>query len=623
MSNSTRRKGFSFLSFLLGILIGIILIVGAIGGAVAFVMLNDLDTVFNIVGIDNSKDENGNNKLVNTDVDKGGVKTVWELFTAIGGFAGDFENKSVGDIEKLLPLAGGFVDDALAALSEFIELDRAEFTSVKFAEVGDYVQNVVLDLRPADLMEKFGMSVSDNQLLEAMLVGAEAEYVQVNGVKQPVRCQKGATGEENVYFYLGEDGKAYLVNKADDAYTATGTVFIGYNSETAELSGNYYYVNGDSANEKITENPITLRTFTEGGDALEPLNKIKIADMLSESNEMAEKVLGDITVGQLISGDADFEGIINGLELAAIMDVSPDNTIMSYLGYGLVDVKAVTGETYAYTAVYRPLKTEGEPVKADVDCFVEASEGKITRIYYTDGGESSDICGTTVSEVSARIDGVMSDIKIGSLMTISDDNKMLKKFENSTVNSLADDIGELSLNELYADEIYTAKNEDGSISRKSELRTAVEVVTDAESEELFSENYLYYEEINGVWKLAPNGGKLTLAQFEGRGDKVYKTYGAANALWNLMLYKSHENGGTVSSTEAAYTVNSVGDMINNVTTNINNATLRDLKDAGIIDIADDDLTKKFPGRDVEIGDMPLAEVLRRMIDLLDLYNESI
>ena len=90
MSNSTRRKGFSFLSFLLGILIGIILIVGAIGGAVAFVMLNDLDTVFNIVGIDNSKDENGNNKLVNTDVDKGGVKTVWELFTAIGGFAGDF-----------------------------------------------------------------------------------------------------------------------------------------------------------------------------------------------------------------------------------------------------------------------------------------------------------------------------------------------------------------------------------------------------------------------------------------------------------------------------------------------------------------------------------------------------
>ena len=208
-------------------------------------------------------------------------------------------------------------------------------------------------------------------------------------------------------------------------------------------------------------------------------------------------------------------------------------------------------------------------------------------------------------------------------MTISDDNKMLKKFENSTVNSLADDIGELSLNELYADEIYTAKNEDGSISRKSELRTAVEVVTDAESEELFSENYLYYEEINGVWKLAPNGGKLTLAQFEGRGDKVYKTYGAANALWKLMLYKSHENGGTVSSTEAAYTVNSVGDMINNVTTNINNATLRDLKDAGIIDIADDDLTKKFPGRDVEIGDMPLAEVLRRMIDLLDLYNESI
>ena len=38
MDNRVRyqKKGFSFLSFLLGILFGIILLIGAVGGAVAF-----------------------------------------------------------------------------------------------------------------------------------------------------------------------------------------------------------------------------------------------------------------------------------------------------------------------------------------------------------------------------------------------------------------------------------------------------------------------------------------------------------------------------------------------------------------------------------------------------------
>ena len=66
-NNQPRRKGFSFLSFFLGILLGIILIVGAVGGAVYFALSSSVDTVLSIFGVDNSKDEEGKNQVINTD----------------------------------------------------------------------------------------------------------------------------------------------------------------------------------------------------------------------------------------------------------------------------------------------------------------------------------------------------------------------------------------------------------------------------------------------------------------------------------------------------------------------------------------------------------------------------
>lgn len=585
MSSESRRRGFSFLSFFLGILLGIILILGAVGGVAAYVLLMDADTVFETVGLDNSKDENGKNKLVNTDVDNGGVKNMWELITKVTELAGDFDNKTIGDFENLMPVAGGLVDTVHGMLSEYIELDKEEVKAVKFSEFGDYVQDVVLDVQPAAVMEKCGMDVSGNELFSAILCGAEADYVEVEGVKYPVRLQNsGEEGAEDVYFYTATDGKNYTVTKTDDVYTATQTEFAEYDAEKAKLSGNFYYENADTNGEKIVENPVTLRTFSDGGDALEPLNKIKVIDFVDGADDTVTKVLGDITVGQLISGDADFKGMIDGLALGDFMDVSPDSAIMSYLGYGVIDLKK-DETTGLYSGTYKKLAT-GELPAEEIACFVEANGTKITRAYYlNEANEEVDIKGTTISEVSKRIDGVTNDIKIGQLMTIDSGNKLLNAVKNSTVKSLANDIQNLTINELYAKEIYGGRD-----------------IYKIEQSSDFNPAYVYYkQEEDGTYTYV---GKVT------DWEEGLFTYGEPTALWKIMLYTYTGDVGT----EATYTVNNITEMITNVTNNIDNATLRELCTAGILKLEDDQLEKKINGQ--EIGSMKLGTVLAALIDTI-------
>lgn len=563
MSNQPRRKGFSFLSFFLGILIGIILIVGAVAGVVLYALNAKIDNVLGIVGIDNGKDENGKNQIINTDAESGGAETFMQLIGKVTKLAGDTQNLSVGEVENLIPAVGGIVDGFHGMLNEYLEIDRAELVSVKFSEFGGYVSEKLLDIEPAALMDKFGMGgLTDNKIMSLLLIGPEADYVEVGLEKYPVyydvyNLEEGVYKRENdgaalngeyVSFLYEKNGKyrinyyvsgetAYVVDEACTPVTpvtrtVSGDEYTAYTPEYATLSGNYYYEN----EEKIVVTPVTLRMLSDGG--LSSLDEVYLTEFIASDDELANKVLGGVTMGDIMNGTVNINDIVKDLTIGEVIDPG-ENKILN----ALKDKK--------------------------------------------------------ISEMSTAI----TELKLSDVMDISADDKILSKIKDATINTLPQKIASITINDLYADKIYSVKDADGNVKTPANRGLATSYVAE----------YLYYEkDADGNFSLvdlngSDNLGKLTQEQFNG-GE--YYTYGAAQGEWKILLYAEEADG---NSTEKAYTVNNMAAMIDNVSENMQKSSLNELSAAGVLQFPDGSLTKLIGGR--ELGTFTILEVINFVVAL--------
>lgn len=594
MSNNTKRRGFSpILAFILGIIFGIIILVGTIVAAV-FVALN-----YKIDNIGANKDEDGNYVFINGDPENGGVGTLLDLIKKVGTIAGDYQSLSVGEVENLLPVASGITEKLQEALSKYVEIDGEELKAVKFGEFGDYVQGKVMDIRPAALIDSFGGGLPDNEIIDLILNGKESDYVENGESLYPVyydaytaadggflRKPDGARlaadkeqylaekGEEYRLYFYGYGDNNYVTYKDEDNYVFSPVESMLYAVDTscAALSGNYYY----EGENKIEVTPVTIGSFSDGS-AFDALYDVPVTELVTDADGVTQKILGDISVGDLMNGTVDFGEVIDGLEISDFIDVeltrvdgrlelTSSDIILSYFVYGITDIVERDG---VITCVYHPVDGEA------ANCFIEELDGKINCVRYGDGTE---IAGTGLNTVSDRVGGVTSDLKIGAIMDV-EDNKLLKAIENSTIESLPADIANLSVNELYAEDIYGR-----------EIYLAEE----------FDAALLYYAQSDGGYKLV---GNLTAEQF---GEGTFYTYGAATATWKLLLY----SGGV----EQTYSVNNLTALITNVTANTQNTKMSELTKAGILTLTPEQLAVKFNGKPV--GDMTLVSVIDEFIKLL-------
>ena len=218
-------------------------------------------------------------------------------------------------------MAGGLVDSVYEMVNQYVSVEKDEIKAVKFSKFGEYLKDVVYDIQPASFFDPSG-----NALIEALLCGVNAEYVEVSGTKYPVWYD-----DSNVYFYDAGEGNYFVVENSEGAYTATATAYT-YSEETAHCTGNFYYQNADESGEKITVSPITIGTFIEGGDFLAPLNKIKITEFLGgEDGGVVEKILGGVSVGDLIGGEFNFDDKINTLKISDFVEVE-GNKILEAIG---------------------------------------------------------------------------------------------------------------------------------------------------------------------------------------------------------------------------------------------------------------------------------------------------
>ena len=136
-----------------------------------------------------------------------------------------------------------------------------------------------------------------------------------------------------------------------------------------------------------------------------------------------------------------------------------------------------------------------------------------------------------------------------------ENNTILKHLQNSTVASLADDLENLKLQKVFADDVYkTVKTEEGTI-------------------------YFVNQKGERLYENPADGKFYTSDTFEPATESARVLTGT----WKYLLTDKEGK-------EGDYTITDMGTLVSNMTANIQKATLNDLKEDGIIDV-----TKKEDG----------------------------
>lgn len=323
------------------------------------------------------------------------------------------------------------------------------------------------------------------------------------------------------------------------------------------------------------------------------------------------KGLTDAETGKTVKGNtvSDISSLTDDLTLDVFIDVKADDPIMMYFGYGVTDIYKVTGYEYAYTCKYTP---DGE--QAAYDCYISVNgEGNVDEIWYIADGAKQTVKGTKISDVSDRVNKLQDTLTIGEIITVDEDSSMmLQAIKDTTISGLDDRINELKVCDVLSEEQIS----DNSVLPQlrntliTELGTEIDKVliqriyakdiykleSDSDPAEAteFNAAYLYYEkDETGAYVLTEIGcegltetaydnalGKLTQDQWNSRGDKKYYTYGEAEGMWKLILYRTLSDG---TKTEKAYSINNFNNMVGACSATVYNSTLGELRDAGIID----------------------------------------
>jgi hypothetical protein len=470
------------IAFILGFVFAIVFEVAAIFGLGYYALNTDLDVIFNMVGFTN-KDSNGD-AYINTDESTGGSKNVMALVTKLQEVVNGIGAYTLGDLEEIFPALDGLTSGIFNSLNDYVEISVEEIKQEQFMDLPTYIENKVYAIKPAALMKQFGAeeALNSNEILKALLEGVEADYViDADGTKYPVYYDEYRQVEENgntvyrrttiaagtdVYpsnlttradYWLVDMGKKdsdgnelyrqyfykcgdnYFVTKKVDGtyvngrtlnnkgeydeayYSAYAIDGMGNPDEdgklttTARLTGNYYY----EGEEQVFISPITLESLST--DPLAPLDSYLLTNLF-EGQELIEKVFGETSLGDLINNRVDFENLINSVELSTLLDISPTNKIMAYLGYQLNGVTAVKGQSYQYTGT-RELD-DGTKVTCYIETTTKNDEEIISRVYYIEDKLEHDVACCTVEKITDVI-GDITKMEITAILDISPTNKVM------------------------------------------------------------------------------------------------------------------------------------------------------------------------------------------------------
>ena len=376
----------------------------------------------------------------------------------------------------------------------------------------------------------------------------------------------------------------------------------------------------------------------------------KLENELNNYMNLEEGELQDVKLGAL----SEFVGsLAERVNVAKLIGTTTDNAILLYMSYGVHGLYEKDGEWHAK---YKDEGAENGEEATVYDCTLEMREdGKIDGAFYEKDGETVYTPYLTLENVKERVSGVCEELTIGEIVPLDSDDRILGSIKNSTVNTISQDINNLCIQQIFANEVYApATASEGetydealvylAVTDESEMHDAVDfgynkdiiyytkdddnhyllagnngkikaddygdgtdLYTLGAGKILYDASYLYYtmDEAEDIQMI--NAGKDNAGRADAPldGEEIY-TYGASSPLWKLLIYMDEE--------EKAFTFNNVGTMITNVSKNTQKTHMRDLHAAGILSFEghEDDLEMPIHftnGNEVKLGDLTLSEVV--------------
>ncbi|MDE7453577.1 MAG: hypothetical protein K2N22_04135 [Clostridia bacterium] len=380
----------------------------------------------------------------------------------------------------------------------------------------------------------------------------------------------------------------------------------------------------------------------------------KLETELSNYVNLEEGELQEVKLGEL---SAYLSKLVDRINVAKLIGITPDNAILLYMGYGVYG--AAEDEDGVWHATYKDENGNEYPVTLTIE------DGKVTEASYTDeNGETKTAGYLTLDNAAKRVDGVCNDLTIGEIIgEVDEENIILNSIKNSTVNTIADDINKLCIQQILANEVYAPSNETedytaklykavdgtptatttykdqdtiyyvedkdnagnyvlaGNNGKISGFESGVDYYTlddgTGDGEIMFDPSYLYYEkdEDTGDFKMV-NAGKPDAGRLTSLNGGEYYTYGRTAPLWKLLMY--------IDGKEQAFTFNNISEMIANVSKNTEHTSMRELDAAGMITFTNKSELETsvtwYEGgvpQHAVLGDMELVKVIEVVISLMN------
>lgn len=449
--------------------------------------------------------------------------------------------------------------------------------------------------------------------------------------------------------------------------SVVGVVFFALNFKLDKLSankdseGNYLFINADPENGgvgtvldligKVSEMSKGYSNLTVGEiEELLPVMGSLTSKIESELNNYVTLQDGELQAVKLGGLSEYLSGLADRVNVAKLIGTTTDNAILVYMSYGVRGLYEDNGTWYAK---YKD-ELAGSGEAAVYDCVLELNDsGKIDGAYYEKDGERVYTPFLTLENVKERVNGVCNELTIGEMVPISSGDRILGSIKNSTVNTISQDINNLCIQQIFANEVYARETSPDGEFPEAEIYLAVTDESAFYAADGYDEALIYYNLEGGKYVLAGNNGKLAAdaygdgsglytlgagkilydssylyytmdedgdirminsgdvnagrAEAPVNGEQIY-TYGSASPLWKLLIYMDEE--------EKAFTFNNVGSMITNVSKNTQGTPMRELDAAGILTFenkADLEIMIKHTKDGVTVteplGDISLEEVI--------------
>lgn len=394
-----------------------------------------------------------------------------------------------------------------------------------------------------------------------------------------------------------------------------------------------------TANYKVVDNKIVMLNDSKPktvnalkGNTNDLVGDVKLGDIIEITSSSSQIMLtlkdtkvkdlsakiDTLTLGDAIKIDGSSSLIMQNLATTKINEMG---TAVDELEMG--QIMTITDSSSAILRALKTTKVKNLSAKIDtltIDEVIEvtSSSPKILKTL------------TEKGVLVKNLDSAINTLQIGEIMDNVSTNTILKHLEKSTLSSLSEDVNKLTIQQIFCDDIYQKVYFAGNTQV---YKSGDKYYTDEKCEN----EYVGGEDIIDLFIASESKDTSDVGTcqylFHDPADNKYHYYNVATkkestqtglpvltGVWSYLLTK---NGA-----EEPYALTQTGHLIDNMTVNIQSATLQELKDNKLFVLDQDTLDKKvltqftlkrtIAGQEIEITQTITSDPLYTDKDLGDL-----